>query len=301
MNHPSRVVLTGFFLVGVGCGTSPGGADGSTTGTGGGAPGTGGSAPGTGGSAPGTGGGAPGTGGSAPGTGGSAPGTGGSAPGTGGAMGTGGATGTGGTTGTGGSGRRVRAGGPGHRLERTPTRGGRAGSRPPRIRRSSRSRSGCRARGTRRRWGSSGINIYVGNNAGTDSLAAADLATLKAQGIYAIVGQDSVGLANIDDPTIVGWWMHRPTSPTTRSRQRSGTCCDPPVAPVGDGHQVQRVQGGRSDAPGLPGARARRRLRRLGGARQQRAGGSRATCRRATSSTSTSTPTTTATATRTSR
>src|SRR5581483_11816716 len=43
--------------------------------------------------------------------------------------------------------------------------------------------------------GKLGINIYVGNNAGTDSLAAADLATLKAQGIYAIVGQDSVGLA----------------------------------------------------------------------------------------------------------
>ena len=34
-----------------------------------------------------------------------------------------------------------------------------------------------------------------------------DLATLKAQGMYAIIGQDSVGLANIDDTTIVGWWM----------------------------------------------------------------------------------------------
>jgi hypothetical protein len=52
-----------------------------------------------------------------------------------------------------------------------------------------------------------GINIYIGNNSGTDSLAATDLATLKAQGIYAIVGQDSVGLASIDDPTIIGWWM----------------------------------------------------------------------------------------------
>jgi hypothetical protein len=31
--------------------------------------------------------------------------------------------------------------------------------------------------------GQLGINIYVGNNAGTDSLAAADLAILKAQGI----------------------------------------------------------------------------------------------------------------------
>src|SRR5260370_24513986 len=47
-----------------------------------------------------------------------------------------------------------------------------------------------------------GINIYVGNNAGTDSLAASDLATLKGQWLYAILGQDSVGLANINDPTI---------------------------------------------------------------------------------------------------
>ena len=72
---------------------------------------------------------------------------------------------------------------------------------------SSRSACGCRDRGTRPRWPALGINIYVGNNAGTDSLAAADLATLKAKGIYAIVGQDAVGLANVDDPTIVGWWM----------------------------------------------------------------------------------------------
>jgi hypothetical protein len=52
-----------------------------------------------------------------------------------------------------------------------------------------------------------GINIYVANNAGTDPLASADLATLNNQGIQAILGQDSVGLANINDPTIVGWWM----------------------------------------------------------------------------------------------
>src|ERR1019366_1772985 len=52
-----------------------------------------------------------------------------------------------------------------------------------------------------------GVNIYVGNNAGTDPLAAADLATLKGLGMYAILGQDSVGLASIDDPTVVGWWM----------------------------------------------------------------------------------------------
>jgi hypothetical protein len=49
-----------------------------------------------------------------------------------------------------------------------------------------------------------GINVYVGNNAGTDALTASDLQTLQALGIYAIVGQDSVGLANIDSPVIIG-------------------------------------------------------------------------------------------------
>jgi hypothetical protein len=78
--------------------------------------------------------------------------------------------------------------------------------------------------------GKLGINIYVGNNAGTDSLAATDLATLKAQGIYAIVGQDSVGLANIDDPTIVGWWLS-PDEPDNAQDKADGSCCDPPVAP----------------------------------------------------------------------
>jgi hypothetical protein len=76
-----------------------------------------------------------------------------------------------------------------------------------------------------------GINVYVGNNAGTDSLAAADLATLKAQGIHAIVGQDSVGLANIDDPTIVGWWSS-PDEPDNAQDKADGSCCDPPVAPA---------------------------------------------------------------------
>ena len=75
-----------------------------------------------------------------------------------------------------------------------------------------------------------GINIYVGNNAGTDSLAAADLATLKAQGIYAIVGQDSVGLANINDPTIVGWWM-TPDEPDNAQETSAGNY-GPPVAPA---------------------------------------------------------------------
>jgi hypothetical protein len=79
--------------------------------------------------------------------------------------------------------------------------------------------------------GQLGINVYIGNNAGTDSLAAADLATLKAQGIYAIVGQDSVGLANLDDPTIVGWWM-TPDEPDNAQDTPDGGCCDPPVAPA---------------------------------------------------------------------
>ena len=76
-----------------------------------------------------------------------------------------------------------------------------------------------------------GINVYVGNNAGTDALAASDLAALEAQGIYAIVGQDSVGLANIDDPTIVGWWM-TPDEPDNAQDKADGTCCGPPVAPA---------------------------------------------------------------------
>jgi hypothetical protein len=74
-----------------------------------------------------------------------------------------------------------------------------------------------------------GINIYVGNNAGTDSLAATDLATLKAQGLYAIVGQDSVGLANIDDTTIVGWWMDPDEPDNAQSNGMGGY--GPPVDP----------------------------------------------------------------------
>jgi len=74
-----------------------------------------------------------------------------------------------------------------------------------------------------------GINIYVGNNAGTDSLAASDLATLKAQGIYAILGQDSVGLASIDDTTIVGWWMD-PDEPDNAQSDGMGGY-GPPVSP----------------------------------------------------------------------
>jgi hypothetical protein len=75
-----------------------------------------------------------------------------------------------------------------------------------------------------------GINVYIGNNAGTDMLAAADLAALKSHGIYAIVGQDAVGLANIDDPTIVGWWM-TPDEPDNAQDDGMGGY-GPPVAPA---------------------------------------------------------------------
>jgi hypothetical protein len=75
-----------------------------------------------------------------------------------------------------------------------------------------------------------GINVYIGNNAGTDMLAASDLATLNSHGIRAIVGQDAVGLANIDDPTIVGWWM-TPDEPDNAQDNGMGGY-GPPVAPA---------------------------------------------------------------------
>jgi len=74
-----------------------------------------------------------------------------------------------------------------------------------------------------------GVNIYVGNNAGTDPLAASDLATLKSYGMYAIIAQDSVGLASIDDPTIVAWWMS-PDEPDN-AQPASGGGYGPPVSP----------------------------------------------------------------------
>jgi hypothetical protein len=75
-----------------------------------------------------------------------------------------------------------------------------------------------------------GINIYVGNNAGTDAMAMSDLAAIKAQGMYAIVGQDSVGLANKDDTTIVGWWMD-PDEPDNAQSNPDGGAYLPPVSP----------------------------------------------------------------------
>jgi hypothetical protein len=75
-----------------------------------------------------------------------------------------------------------------------------------------------------------GVNVYVGNNAGTDPLMTSDLASLKALGMYAIIGQDSVGLANIDDPTIIGWWM-TPDEPDNAQSDGMGGY-GPPVAPA---------------------------------------------------------------------
>jgi hypothetical protein len=71
-----------------------------------------------------------------------------------------------------------------------------------------------------------GVNIYVGNNAGTDPLAAADLATLQG---LAILGQDSVGLASIDDPTVVGWWMTPDEADNAQPASSGGY--GPPVDP----------------------------------------------------------------------
>ncbi len=74
-----------------------------------------------------------------------------------------------------------------------------------------------------------GINVFVGNNAGTDPIAASDLTTLSSLGIYAIVWQDSVGLANVGSSTIVGWWM-TPDEPDN-AQPASGGGYGPPVAP----------------------------------------------------------------------
>jgi hypothetical protein len=74
-----------------------------------------------------------------------------------------------------------------------------------------------------------GINIYLGNNSGVDTLAAGDLAILADAGLYAIIGQDSVGLANIDSPTVVGWWM-TPDEPDNAQPNGTGGY-GPPVAP----------------------------------------------------------------------
>jgi hypothetical protein len=76
-----------------------------------------------------------------------------------------------------------------------------------------------------------GINIYVGNNGGTDPLMAADLATLHGLGMYAIIGQDSTGLASVDDPTVIGWWMTPDEPDNAQPAADGGSGYGPPVAP----------------------------------------------------------------------
>jgi len=73
-----------------------------------------------------------------------------------------------------------------------------------------------------------GVNIFLGNNGDVDPIQASDLAKLKSLGMYAMIGQDSTGLANIDDPTIIGWWMaDEPDNAQSDGHGGYG----PPVAP----------------------------------------------------------------------
>ncbi|HUB09512.1 MAG TPA: hypothetical protein VMB50_21085 [Myxococcales bacterium] len=75
-----------------------------------------------------------------------------------------------------------------------------------------------------------GINVYVGNNAGTDPITPdGGIPNLQAAGIYAILGQDSVGETEVDDPTVVGWWMS-PDEPDNAQPNGSGGY-GPPVDP----------------------------------------------------------------------
>jgi hypothetical protein len=64
-------------------------------------------------------------------------------------------------------------------------------------------------------------------------MAVTDLATIKQLGMYAIIGQDSVGLADINDSTVastvVGWWMS-PDEPDNAQPASSGGY-GPPVSP----------------------------------------------------------------------
>lgn len=141
-----------------------------------------------------------------------------------------------------------------------------------------------------------GINVYVGNNAGTDMLAASDLATLKSHGIYAIVGQDSVGLANINDPTIVGWWM-TPDEPDNAQGNGMGGY-GPPVAPATLVSRYNAYKAADPTRPSTSGSgRASRSTRGRGAAATRPP--SPSTSPPPTSSPSTFTRTTTAAATRT--
>ncbi|MHB8419178.1 MAG: hypothetical protein ACYDCL_13970 [Myxococcales bacterium] len=76
-----------------------------------------------------------------------------------------------------------------------------------------------------------GVNVYVGNNAGTDPITPdGGLVNLRQAGIYAILGQDAVGQTEVDDPTVVGWWLS-PDEPDN-AQPASGGGYGPPVAPA---------------------------------------------------------------------
>jgi hypothetical protein len=140
-----------------------------------------------------------------------------------------------------------------------------SGGIPP-TRASSRSRVWLQQSFARDRAVGAGVNIYVGNNAGTDPLMRATSPRSRARDVRhhrAGLG----GLASIDDPTIVGWWM-TPTSRTTRSRQCGGGY-GPPVAPATLVTQYDAYKKADPTRPHLSRPRAGRRLPRLRGAGQQ--------------------------------
>ncbi len=70
-----------------------------------------------------------------------------------------------------------------------------------------------------------GVNLYVGLDGGPTE---DDLATLSAAGMKVICDQNSVGLAHINDPTIVGWSL--PDEPD--NAQWNGSSYDPPFTPA---------------------------------------------------------------------
>ncbi len=72
-----------------------------------------------------------------------------------------------------------------------------------------------------------GINLYVGLWRGPTE---EQLAELKRHGMRVICGQNAVGLAHKDDPTIVGW-MHG-DEPDNAQSLRGGKGYGPPILPA---------------------------------------------------------------------
>ncbi len=69
-----------------------------------------------------------------------------------------------------------------------------------------------------------GVNLYMGLYEGPTE---DDLSRLAAAGMQTICGQNSVGLAHIADPTIVGWMLE----PEPDNAQWNGSEYDPPILP----------------------------------------------------------------------